>query len=136
MERQTYNFEEVQPLFERLLQDKESDELEFKTAAGGFPHSFWETYSSFANTNGGAIVFGVKEEEDKLQLDGLSTEQISKFKRDFFNAMHSKQNVNVALLTEDNVHEVEYRGANFLFFYIPRVDRSLKPIYTGLDPYT
>ena len=55
MARRTYK----QPEFERLLQDKESDELEFKTAAGGFPKSFWSTYSSFANTNGGAIVFGV-----------------------------------------------------------------------------
>lgn len=79
MARRIYKYEDLQPEFERLLQDKESDELEFKTAAGGFPKSFWSTYSSFANTNGGAIVFGVKEDGDNLILDGLDETQISKY---------------------------------------------------------
>lgn len=57
--------------------------MKFKTAAGGFPHSFWETYSSFANANGGAIVFGIKEKDDVLLLDGLNPDQIAKYKRDF-----------------------------------------------------
>ena len=34
MARRTYKYEDLQPVFEQLLQDKESDELEFKTAAG------------------------------------------------------------------------------------------------------
>ena len=110
--------------------------MKFKTAAGGFPHSFWETYSSFANTNGGAIVFGIKEKDDVLLLDGLNPDQIAKYKRDFFNAIHSKQNVNIALITEDLVHDVEYGGTHFLLFYIPRIDRALRPVYVGLDPYT
>lgn len=38
MARRIYKYEDLQPEFERLLQDKESDELEFKTAAGGFPN--------------------------------------------------------------------------------------------------
>ena len=136
MARRTYKYEDLQPVFEQLLQDRESDELEFKSAAGGFPKSFWATYSSFANTYGGAIVFGVKEKEGEIQLDGLDETQIEKYKKDFFNGMHSKQNVNIALLTEEDVHDVEFGGTHFLFFYIPRVDRSLRPVYCGLDPYT
>jgi len=30
-----------------LLSQTESDDLEFKSAAGGFPGSFWDTYSAF-----------------------------------------------------------------------------------------
>ena len=108
MANRKYRYEDMQPVLERLLQDKESDELEFKTAAGGFPKSFWSTYSSFANTNGGAIVFGVKEKDEELILDGLDESQIAKLKRDFFNGMHSKQNINIALLKEDDVFDVEF----------------------------
>ena len=136
MARRTYKYEDLQPVFEQLLQDKESEELEFKSAAGGFPKSFWATYSSFANTYGGAIVFGVKEKDGEISLDGLDENQIEKYKKDFFNGMHSKQNVNIALLTEEDVHDVEFGETHFLFFYIPRVDRSLRPVYCGLDPYT
>ena len=113
MANRKYRYEDMQPVLERLLQDKESDELEFKTAAGGFPKSFWSTYSSFANTNGGAIVFGVKEKDEELILDGLDESQIAKLKRDFFNGMHSKQNINIALLKEDDVFDVEFGNSMF-----------------------
>lgn len=44
------------------LQLKENSELEFKSAAGGFPKAeFWRSFSALANTNGGTIVLGVKE---------------------------------------------------------------------------
>ena len=134
--KRIYEYEDLQPVLEQLLQDKESGDMEFKTAKGGFPHSMWETYSSFANTNGGAIVFGIKEKDDQFFLDGLTKEQVKKYKKDFFNGIHNKQVVNIALLQEDDVQAVELNGAYFLFFYIPRVDRSLRPVYCGLDPYT
>ena len=51
-----------------ILTRKESEDLEFKHASGGFPGSFWDTYSSFANTEGGTIILGVEEKDDKLYL--------------------------------------------------------------------
>lgn len=44
-----------------LLQQGEKVSLECKRAENKLPRSIWETYSSFANTNGGIILLGVDE---------------------------------------------------------------------------
>ena len=40
----------------KAVKASEGVELEFKSAKGGLPESFWESFSAFANTNGGIIV--------------------------------------------------------------------------------
>ncbi len=113
--KRTYEYDDIRPVLERLIADKESGEVEFKSSKGGFPQTFWQTYSSFANTNGGTIIFGVKEKDGKFFLDGITKEQAEKYKRDFFNNLHSKQNVNIPLLNEQDVQIVGFDGTYFLF---------------------
>ena len=43
--------------------------LECKKAEATLPNSVWETYSSFANTDGGVILFGVEEHLRETTFD-------------------------------------------------------------------
>ena len=49
----------------------ENDEIECKEAAGGLPKDLWESYSAFANTNGGAILLGIKEKKGAFYPVGV-----------------------------------------------------------------
>ena len=53
-------------LIDRILEAVhvgETTDWEFKSARGGFPGSFWETYSAMANSDGGIVILGVREDE-------------------------------------------------------------------------
>ncbi|MBE6855259.1 MAG: ATP-binding protein, partial [Ruminococcus sp.] len=81
---------------------KENNRIEAKKATGGLPNSIWETYSSFANTLGGVILLGVKEDSDKkLQVVGLPDPEW--LVQDFWDNINNPQKASVNILSEKNV---------------------------------
>lgn len=59
----------------------EDHERECKLAIGGLPESIWETYSSFANTDGGTILLGIREHRDSFTIEGLTDKRKHKSSR-------------------------------------------------------
>jgi len=59
-------------LFSALQSSTESIDTEFKSARGGMPGSFWESYSAMASTQGGTIVSGAAEKASGLVWGRLS----------------------------------------------------------------
>lgn len=118
-----------------LCGKKEGYTVEFKGAKGGFPGSFWESYSAFANTAGGIIVLGVIENNNRFKPDGLTEEQISKFKKVFWDGAHNPQKASSCLLKEDDIIVGNYADASFiLIFKIPRAPFEVKPVYIDGNP--
>lgn len=72
------------------LQLKEGAEVEYKSAKGGFPQSFWSSFSAFANTDGGTIVLGVKEKNGNFVPDSLTDEQVTAYRKKFWDDAHNK----------------------------------------------
>lgn len=130
-----YDYLDISSFVEELMEKKESVEIEFKSAAGGFPKSFWETYSSFANTDGGTIVLGVKEKKGEFYIDSLTDELIDKYKKEFWSGVNNKDIVNLNLLSNDDVVDAEFDGHKVILFYIPRATRDQRPIYHTPNPY-
>lgn len=81
---------------------KEDNCREVKKAEGGLPIALWESYSSFANSNGGVIILGVGERQDGTwYTTGLKN--ADKLKRYFWNTIHDTKKVSINLLSDKNV---------------------------------
>ena len=126
----------VKGFLDELLANKESSEVEFKSAKGGFPGSFWETYSSFANTDGGVVIFGVREKHGIFSVDPLNEAIVTDFKKKFSDLQHDREKVSLPLLTDKDVVSEAYGDGYILAFFIPRATRDQRPVYVGLDPMT
>ncbi len=66
----------IREYIEVLLAEKDSEDLKFKHASGGFLDSFGDTYSVFANTEGGTIIFCVVGKDDNFYLDTIPDELV------------------------------------------------------------
>ena len=118
-----------------LLVQNECDDLEFKSAAGGFPGNFWDTYSAFANSEGGTIVLGVQEKKGKFFLDNLTEEQVEKYRKDFWNNVNNRSTVSINLMHTNDLVLGNYKGYAFMLFFVPRASREQRPVFRTTDPY-
>ena len=117
-----------------LVSFGESAEIEFKSAKGGFPGSFWESYSAYANTNGGTIVLGVAEKNGQFYFDGLNKDVVTKYKKIFWDCAHNRGKVSACLPRESDVIIDNIDDCYFLICYIPRASYELRPVYIGSTP--
>jgi len=130
-----YDFNSMQLYVSQIIKDRETAEIEYKSAKGGFPKSFWETYSAFANTHGGTIVLGVKEKDGIFALNNLTDDDIDKLQKDFWSGVHNKNTINACLLKNDDVEVGEIDGHKVILFHIPQAQRDQRPIHCTQDAF-
>jgi len=116
---------------------RESSEIECKLASGqdgkgAIPKDMWESYSAFANTDGGYIILGLKEKQHRFSVVGI--ENIEKVKSDLFTTANNSHKVSFNLLTNNSVTEVELEGKKLLVLHIPRAKRQVRPVYLNGNP--
>ena len=116
----------------RFDEYREDNRLEVKRARERLPDALWETYSSFANTAGGCIILGVKENADKSwTTTGLK--DVSKLRKEFFDALHNPNKVNAVLVSNDDINDYELNGDVILVIKVPKARREEKPVYINND---
>ncbi len=114
---------------DELIANMESNEVEFKSGKGGLPGSLWETYSAFANSQGGVIIVGVTESDNGFNVGNLTKSDVDKLKKLFWDNVNNKQKVSTNHLVDRDVTDAEYNGSYILIINVPRADRSQIPVY-------
>ena len=71
------------------INDIEWEDFEAKEAKSELPKNIWETVSAFANTSGGWIVLGVKQNGKKFEISGVDNAE--KLEQDFLGTLRSQK---------------------------------------------
>lgn len=121
--------------FLSLIGQQEGQTVEYKSAKGGLPASLWETYSSFANSNGGIIVLGVKEKNGHLMPDNITEEQLNVYKKNFWDIVHNRAKVSATLVLESDVTVEKWQGSSVLVINVPRAQYTDRPVFLNHNPF-
>ena len=124
-----------------LLNKGEKVDIECKESDSKLSKSIWETYSSFANTNGGYIFLGIKEDkkkklpEERFQIQGIQNYDVQV--KAFWDTVNSDK-VNKNILKDEDVQIVMIPSTAFavVSIHVPRADYNNRPVFINGNPYT
>lgn len=120
---------------EEIFKSSEKVNIEVKAAQGGIPANIWETYSSFANTFGGTIILGIKEDKETKRFIPVGVSEPQKMLADIWNTLNNRQKISANILLEHHVYVAECDGLEYIIIEVPRADRRDKPIFVGTDMF-
>lgn len=112
------------------LQSIEWNDIEFKEAAWAVPRDALSTVSAFANTEGGHLVFGVKQTNGTFTVTGVT--DADQMQNTFLGQVRDTNKVSVLLPVEPKKHDLP--EGIVLAFYIPEASRQQKPVYIDGNP--
>ena len=120
-----------------MLKYGEHIHLECKKAEPTLPNSVWETYSSFANTDGGLILFGIEEHIKEADFDRRFTfvqikNPMQRIK-DFWNTINSDK-VSSNILVDADVGTCEINDATIIWINVPQANYKQRPVYINGNP--
>ncbi len=124
-------------MFEKDIKNlKENNLIEFKKAKGGLPNSLWESYSAFANSNGGTIILGIDEpQKDVFESANLTESEVLELQKRFWDNINNSQKVSVNILVDKDVYIDDYAGFPILVIKVRRANRFEKPVHINNNVY-
>lgn len=110
------------------LSQHEGTTLEFKESKEHLSKEFWKTYSSFANTHGGLVLFGIGEDDEKnAVVIGVSDPDVQR--TELFSTLSNPNKVSVDLIHSDDVQVFTIQGKSVLAVYVHEAQLNQKPVY-------
>lgn len=112
------------------LQSIEWNDIEFKEASWAVPKDALSTVSAFANTAGGHLVFGIKQENGTFSISGVI--QADNVQNDFLGQVRDRGKISVLLPIEGQLHTLD--EGTVIVFYVPEAQRNEKPVFLDGNP--
>jgi ATP-dependent DNA helicase RecG len=124
---------DLETLLDRINLGEDQD-IEFKSADGGFPKSSWETVSAFANTDGGYIVLGVTENRNGFEISGVRNPSV--LLKEFWNNHNNLQKLSTPICFNSDLEQLEIETNKLVIIKVPRATRTQRPVYINNNPLT
>ena len=111
-----------------LLNKGEKVDIECKESDSKLSKSIWETYSSFANTNGGYIFLGIKEDkkkklpEERFQIQGIQNYDVQV--KAFWDTVNNDK-VNKNILKDEDVQIVMIQIQTMIIINVNNVNQDI-----------
>ncbi len=106
----------------------ESQHLEFKEAFFDLPDDLWETYSAFANTEGGEIVLGVRQDKETHRFSLAGVQDQNDLIAKFWNKVRNRDFVSRDVMLCDGVNSATVKGFDLVIISVPKASREEKPV--------
>ena len=113
----------------KRLRAFEWTDAEFKEAQHAASKSAYETVSAFANTAGGWLVFGVRDNDGVFEIVGVA--EVDKVQGEFLTTLNSRQKLSHQIRVDESI--IEHEEGVLLVFHVPESPRSEKPVYLDGD---
>ena len=109
---------------------RENERFEAKKSEGKLTSEFWPTYSAFANTFGGDIALGLREDpDDRRRLITVGVGDPDKIINELWTQINNPQKVSVNLLSEGDVSIEDVDGKKVIMVHVPRAERQKRPVF-------
>lgn len=102
---------------------RETQWVEFKEATFELPKDVWESYSAMANTEGGEIILGVREDSSgKFIIEGVLDSD--KIISEFWNTVRNPEKINHDIMLFDGVYSATLNNKTVVIIKVPRSERD------------
>ena len=125
---------------EDIVALRESVDIECKLAAGKdgkgkLPKDVWETYSAFANTQGGDIFLGLRELKDQT-FEIVGIENTQKVLDELWTGLNNQSVTSGNIIRERWVKVITVDDKRVIQVHVPQAPRKQKPVYIKGNPIT
>lgn len=115
--------------FNEIRNLKENLNIEFKTCEKELNKDFWDTYSSFANTDGGIILLGVKEGKDNKSNIIIGVENPDKIIKEIVTTANNPSKVSENLLKDSDILLITEKEKTVIVVNIAKLNFKKRPLY-------